>query len=193
MRLFELSKLILIILFTAFSISCNESSNSGLGPGKNPPYFELLDLKNNKVKLEHFRGRVVLINFWATWCGPCINEIPQLNYLVENFSKEQFALLGIAVEGGGTLFEQQDRLKGFAEKHKIKFKILIDQDGKTASDYKVNGFPESFILDQDGKLQMIKDPNSSSLTVKIIGPREWGQGELLSQISRLVNTTLKKR
>ena len=160
-----LSSLLLLVTLT----SCNREE-LGLGPGKHPPKFSLQDLSGNPVALESFRGKVVLLNFWASWCAPCISEIPDLQQLQEKLGPSGFVVLGVSV--GDSVEAVRDVVKRFG----ITYPIALDATGEIAEKYETSGLPESFVLDRDGALLMLPDGPSGQMVVRFIGPRKWDSG-----------------
>jgi DsbE subfamily thiol:disulfide oxidoreductase len=107
------------------------------------PVFSLPDLSGELIKLEGFRGRVVIINFWTTWCIPCKEEMPML----DEFSRENsgsITVLGINV--GDSI----NKVMGFMEEVKVSFPILIDETGVVGSTYHVVGYPTTYFVDGAG-------------------------------------------
>ncbi len=107
--------------------------------------FTLTDLNGNQVSLSRFRGRPVVINFWATWCPPCQAEIP---HLIAAYEQEhgEVVFLAISVE------ESASTVRRFAKKNDMPFIILLDTDGEVASDYGVRGIPATFFVNSEGEI-----------------------------------------
>jgi cytochrome c biogenesis protein CcmG/thiol:disulfide interchange protein DsbE len=116
--------------------------------GKPLPNFELNNLAGESFRLEQFRGQPVLINFWATWCPPCKDELPLLNDYFQNF-KNKMAFVGIDAQ------EDPKTVTDFMDMYKIDFPILLDPGGVTIRDYLIRGFPTTFFVDAQGKLVAI--------------------------------------
>ena len=118
----------------------------GLSQGQAPD-FTLLDLDGNQVSLGDFAGQPLVINFWATWCPPCQDEMP---LLVEAFEREggQVVFLAISID------EPERAVRRFAEKNDISFIILLDEGGKVASEYQVKSIPITFFVNRDGQVVM---------------------------------------
>jgi len=111
------------------------------------PDFTLVDLDGNQISLGDFAGQPVVINFWATWCPPCQDEMP---LLVEAFEREggQVVFLAISID------EPERAVRRFAEKNDISFIILLDEGGKVASEYQVKSIPITFFVNRDGQVVM---------------------------------------
>ncbi|HEX5411632.1 MAG TPA: TlpA disulfide reductase family protein [Terriglobia bacterium] len=108
-------------------------------------HFTLADLDGQKWTLKSLRGKVVLVNFWATWCPPCRKEIPDLEALYKRFRGEGLVVLGISDE-------EVTKVQPFARQQKITYPVLLDP-GRTVNDlYSVSGIPMSFVYDRSGKL-----------------------------------------
>lgn len=109
------------------------------------PDFELKTLDGEKVRLTDFRGKPVLLSFWASWCGPCRRELPELGALHDEYAKKGLVILGVNDEGKGTA-------KKFAEKIFLPFPTLDDSGEKVHRLYRVQAIPTLFLIDRDGKI-----------------------------------------
>lgn len=119
---------------------------SGPGLGKPAPEFTLVDTSGKPVRLSDFRGKVVLLNFWATWCPPCRKEFPEL---VKTYDQGG----GDVVVIGINMQENAAQVREFAEQYGAKFPILIDPKAEAAEAYRVLGLPSSYFIDQQGVLR----------------------------------------
>jgi thiol-disulfide isomerase/thioredoxin len=114
-----------------------------------PPPLALNDLQGQPHALEDYRGKVVMVNFWAGWCHPCIQEIPELIRLAEKLVDRPFVILAVNVgENKGKLSRF-----GFVRKMKEHMVILMDTDSKTFEDWKGIGLPSTFVLDPGGNIR----------------------------------------
>jgi peroxiredoxin len=115
------------------------------------PDFSAKTVDGKDIKLSDFRGKVVLLDFWATWCGPCVAELPALKKAHKEFGKDgKFAVIGISLD------EDQQKVRDFAEKHKILWPQIVLGPAKknpVAKKYNVSGIPVMFLIDRDGTLR----------------------------------------
>ncbi|MCP3984157.1 MAG: TlpA family protein disulfide reductase [bacterium] len=139
-------------------------------PGLLAPTFALSDLDGRAVELESLRGRVVLVNFWATWCKPCEDEMPAMERLYQALQSRGFELLAISVD------ESDEPVLPFRDLHGLTFPILMDVEKAVALEYQSYRYPESFLIGPDG-----------ILVERYIGPREWDSPAYVSRIERLLD------
>ncbi|MGI6169372.1 MAG: TlpA family protein disulfide reductase [Christensenellales bacterium] len=114
------------------------------------PTFTLKDLQGNDVSLSDFLGKPVVVNFWATWCGYCVMEMPYFNRVAEELGDEVQFLMVNYTDGQR---ETKETVQAYIEQEGYTFTVLLDEGGKTAGDYGVRGFPTTFFIDQDGRLR----------------------------------------
>ena len=132
--------------------------------------FTVYDLNTKALSLSSLKGKVLIINFWATWCAPCVEELPSLNKLAESFPKK---LIILAVSN-----ERTDSITNFLMAFPVFHSNFIPANvsrKKMLSSFSVQAFPESYILDKTGKL-----------TEKIIGPQKWDSPEWKEKIKQLI-------
>jgi peroxiredoxin len=159
-------------------VGCRAGGGS-LAPGNAAPSFSLPHIDGGLHSLDQYRGKVVLLNFWATWCAPCLEELPALERLYGQLKDRGVTVLAVGTE------DERDNLKRVAQENGITFPILIDTEGIARGKYKVAGLPESFVLDAEGKLVFFQDSDGAP-TVRIIGPRDWDSKEMIAKISQLL-------
>ncbi len=140
-----------------------------LGRGSPAPDFELPSLGGGSLVLAGFRGQVVLVNFWATWCKPCEDEMPAMERLYRALQPEGFELLAISVD------EDEAAVVRFREEMGISFPILLDQTRAVSSRYQAFRFPESFLIGRDGLV-----------VERYIGPKAWGTSTYVARVRRLL-------
>ena len=112
-----------------------------------PQPFKLADINGKHYQETDFKGKISVINFWATWCPPCVEEIPSLNRLRKRMQGKPFQLISI------NYGESAERIREFMKKVAVDFPVLLDPEGKTAGQWKVVAFPSTFIIGPDGKLR----------------------------------------
>ena len=130
------------------------------------PDFKLYDLEGNLVSSSDFDGKVILLNFWATWCGPCKTEIPDLVKLYENYKDRGFAVVSIAISSGSA-----NKVKKFAERWKMNYPILMG-DARVVRAYGgIRGVPTTFVIDSKGNIQgAFLGPRPYKTFEKVISP-----------------------
>jgi len=119
--------------------------------------------------LSDLRGKVVVLNFWATWCPPCVEETPGLIELNQRIASRNGVVLGVSVD------EDENAYQQFLEQHKIDFLTSRDPSKKSAQDYGTVMYPETYIIDRRGKIVR-----------KIIGPQDWNSPEMLAYFDNLL-------
>ena len=137
--------LVIICLILFFFLA--DLASAKIKEGENAPNFTLKNLKGKDVSLSEFRGKFVLINFWATWCGPCKIEMPSLESLYQKFKNKNFAMLAISNDMFG-----ETVVKPFVKAHKLSFPILLDQRLKASNQFGVVSLPSTFMIDPKGKI-----------------------------------------
>ncbi|MCX6018295.1 MAG: TlpA disulfide reductase family protein [Chloroflexi bacterium] len=135
---------------TLASVPINMSMSSLLREGKPAPTFTLktLDGKNN-VALADLRGKTLLINFWASWCPPCIEETPDLAAAYKEIADPNVVFIGIGLQ------DENANLRKFADDNKIPYLVVEDPDGKVGDAYGVRGMPTTIYVDRDGIVRTI--------------------------------------
>lgn len=124
--------------------------------GKKAPAFELMDMSGKMVSLSSLEGKVVLLNFWATRCPPCIAEMPSLNTLYQTYKDKGFVILAISTD------RNIDAVKEVAQANGLEFLILFDNKHEAKNKYNVFALPTSFVINQQGLISEI-----------IVGGRNW--------------------
>jgi len=165
------------ILAVVFGLVWMQSSKyEPLTVGKVAPDFHLPDLNDKELHLSDFRGKVVFLNFWATWCKPCREEMPSMEILYKNFEKDGLVILAISIDRVTT----KKDIPPFVKALSLSFPILIDSWGQTDKRYKLMGVPETYIIDQQGILRE-----------KVIGPRDWTVLDNLQIVTQLLKAGSK--
>ena len=139
-------------LLTACLISLMCVSLAGAAAVKGPaPNFTLKSLGGKNLKLSEMTGNVVLINFWASWCGPCREEMPLLNALHKKYAPLGFTVLGVNVE------EDVDGAMSFLKNVPVDFPILLDNTNNVSKQYKVVAMPTTVVVDRDGNMRYLHE------------------------------------
>ena len=117
--------------------------------------FELTDQFGNTHKLEDYKGKVIFLNFWATWCGPCRNEMPEIQKLYEEYAAQgdsaEVAIIGVAGPGMGGEGSKEE-ITAFMEENGYTYPVLMDETGEMFSYYGISAFPTTFMIDREGNV-----------------------------------------
>ena len=177
----DMMKKTILFTLTAVIMGCGQGSAQAEAQKKNipkktvkvarpkgavkAPDFTLADLEGNRVQLADYRGRVVLLNFWGTWCGPCRKEIPDFIELVDKYQESGLEILGVTLTSG-----PPENIQRFSDHFGINYTLLTDIEAREtdivrweygkATGRPINGIPTTFIIDRDGYI-----------VKKYIGPR----------------------
>lgn len=127
-----------------------ENAKEGFEEGNKAPDFKLKTLKGKSVKLSDYRGKTVLINFWATWCPPCRVEAPELQSFYEDEKDNDFTILGVDLT---STEKHRSDVKPFVDDKGLEFPILMDSKGDVMDTYNIVAYPTSFFVDKDGIIQ----------------------------------------
>lgn len=119
----------------------------GLETGKMAPEILLEDMEGKQVQLSDFKGKKVLLNFWASWCGPCEQEMPHMESLYKKYKNDGFVILAVNMTKSEKVKNAPEK---FAEKHKLTFPILMDRGGVVMKNYEVVAYPTTYFIDSDG-------------------------------------------
>jgi len=134
-----------------------------------PPPLSLPNLNDQLVDLNHYKGKVVLLNFWATWCPPCVHEMPSMQRLQEKMQGKPFVILAV------NMAEDKATVKEFLNtKVKVDFPVLFDSNGKALQDWGVYAFPTSYVVDKNGLIRYA-----------LFGSIDWDEEEIVNKITAL--------
>jgi peroxiredoxin len=139
-------------------------------PGLEVPNFAFPDMNGKQISLSDHRGKVVLVNVWATWCPPCRQEMPSMQRLYEKFKGKNFEILAVSIDSEG-----REAVAPFMRKLHLTFPALLDPGETIIPLYGITGVPESFIVDKDG-----------ILVEKVVGPINWATPEVFSLFKDLI-------
>jgi peroxiredoxin len=153
-------------LFLAFS---GHAADLKLWTGGPAPALALKDIEGATHRLADYRGKVVLINFWATWCAPCRDEMPSIQRLKGKLSGRPFVVLAVNLD------EPESRIRKFLAQMKLDFPILLDPERKTARAWQARILPASFVVGPDGKIRY-----------SLVGEINWDHEHIVARISELL-------
>ena len=125
------------------------SAVPAIAPSNPAPDFTLHAMSGSNLRLKEQRGRVVMVNFWATWCGPCRQEMPQLTRLYEKYKSSGFVLLGVNVD------DDTSKAVEVAAKLGVTFPVLLDTDKSVSKLYDLSTMPSTVLIDRDGKVRYV--------------------------------------
>lgn len=145
--------------------------------GSRAPDFTARSLDGEPVSLESFRGRVVLLNIWATWCAPCVWEMPALERLYRELGSDDFVVVAVNVDAAGAagIGSSSAKVRAFVRERGLTFPVLLDPEGTVQQLYQVVGLPTSLLIDRDGRIRR-----------RILGPAHWDDPPYSARIRRLL-------
>jgi peroxiredoxin len=147
------------------------ASSHPLRPGAPAPGFELPALSGGSEGLSRYRGRVLFVNFWATWCTPCREEAPALQVLYERLRDEGFTVLAVSIDDAGS----REKVEAFARSLELDFPILLDPEQGVYRAYQAYGVPETFVIDRQGRV-----------VERFVGPKSWADARYERAIRSLL-------
>lgn len=155
-----------VVLFVVLSMACYT--------GSRPPHvgaaakdFSVQD-SDHQISLNQFRGQVVVVNFWATWCPPCNQELPSIMDMQNRMRSHGVVVLGVSIDVDGDAYHR------FLKERSVNFVTVRDPEQKVANMYGTSGWPESYIIDRQGVLRR-----------KVVGPINWDSPEVMQFLSKL--------
>lgn len=156
----------LLILFAVPSYNHGEASVAG---SKAKPFS--FDLDGKQMQLSDFRGKVVVLNFWATWCPPCVDETQSLVALQKEIARRNATVLGVSIDDDAQAYQQ------FLQTYKIDFPTFRDPSEKIATAYGTHMWPETYIIGRDGRIAR-----------KFIGEQDWTSPEMTAYFNSLLSS-----
>ena len=151
-----------------------ESTHAQNGPSA--PNFTLQDLDGRMVSLSDYRGKVILLNIWATWCPPCVAETPSIDKLNKMFEDEDFVLIAVSIDESG-----EKAVLPFMKKKNLSFPVLLDPESRVARLYRTTGVPESFIIRKDGTIDS-----------KVQGAIDWTAPKVIDYFQKLMQESVEE-
>jgi peroxiredoxin len=148
-------------------------SEAPVAAGDKAAEFKLEALDGRSVSLASLRGKIVFLNLWATWCGPCRQEMPSMETLYDNFKNNQdFVMLAVSQDTKGRAV-----VAPYVEKNGYRFTILLDPENKVGASYDLSGVPETFIIDRDGRI-----------VAHHMGAFDWSRPDVKEALQQLLDT-----
>ena len=162
---------IVVVVVVAFAyVHLAQNRGYALKKGTEAPGFRLPSLAGQEMDLAAQRGKVVVLNFWATWCPPCVAEMPSLERLHRTLSPEGLAVITVSTD------EDEAELRRFVSARSLTLPVLKDPGGRVAAgEYRTTGYPETFVLDREGRL-----------LEHVVGPAEWDSPQSLDYFRGLL-------
>lgn len=168
-KLFFLWAILFVLIVSWFYLNEGRKNNLAL-VNKPAPDFVLKDEKGNRVRLSDYQGSVVLVHFWAAWCGSCVEEFPLLNAFYKKMAGSPFVLLAISMDEGG-----MEAVREFRKMISFDFNVLLNPDQSVAESYGTYALPDSYLVNRDG-----------IIVKKIMGPQNWNDPKWEKQIRNLM-------
>ena len=165
-----------MVLLTLGSVGCSKEKEKGGAPakvaaeGELAPDFTARELSGSEVRLSSLRGKVVLVNFWATWCPPCREEIPSMVALNRQMAGKPFRMLALSIDDGG-----KGAVEEFCKKSGQGLPALLDTDQQVGKLYGITGVPETFVIDKKGVILK-----------KVVGGLDWSAPEVVTYLDGLL-------
>jgi len=132
--------------------------------------IQLEDVFGNTIRLSDFRGKIVFLNFWASWCPTCVAEMPSMEKLHRRLKDRDFVMIAVNLQ------ESDAQVKAFLAKFKLTFLTLLDSSGEVGSGFAVHALPTTFVIGKDGRM-----------IGKATGPREWDSKNSIAFFEHLIN------
>ncbi len=175
------SRVAFFLLLTIVISNCHRSDTEGTSPGDYFPPLKLETLEGASFDITSLRGKYVLVNMMASWCPPCIAELPDLNRLHVELTTSGFAVVGIAVD------DNKVDLSDVLQKFPVTYPVVLDIKGVAKAKLQLQGMPESFLLDPEGRIVMFVDPEGSELVSRVVGGRAWGGARFIAYARSLIS------
>jgi peroxiredoxin len=136
-------------LALVFTLCLSAAAQAAVSPASPAPDFTLKSNEGRNLRLSEQRGQVVLVNFWASWCGPCRQEMPHLNKLYDKYKSAGFILLGVNID------DSLDTAAATAQKWGVRFPVLFDADKAVSKRWDLGSMPATVLVDRDGKVRYL--------------------------------------
>lgn len=170
----KLAALVAVGLFALFAWTSRDR-HAPIDVGSRAPDYAAATLDGDSLRLKDLRGDVVLVNIWATWCPPCIREMPALQRLHEALGSAGLRVLGVNVDNAAFGGDPLEMVHSFVNEMDLTFDILLDPENNIESAFQVPGLPMTFVIDRRGRIRE-----------KTLGPREWDSAAVQARMRTLL-------
>ncbi len=160
------------VIVAGLVLGGSAGDSSGVEVTDRVPEYEAPDLDGKPVSFADHRGEVVLVNVWATWCGPCRVEMPSIQALYDRFKDRGFTVLAVSVDAGP---RYREKVIEFMEEEGLDLPVLLDPEGRIMRTLRTVGVPETFVLDREGRI-----------VKRLIGATNWDSGANRALIEQLL-------
>lgn len=168
---------IVLVLLVTLVLGCDSGGRRAITPGSRAPDIQGTSLSGESLSLDHIQGKIIVVNFLASWCPPCLSELQGLERLHRTLKEHGGTVVGVAVE------DTRENIADVVVQFGITFPIVVDEKGSSKRSYEIKGLPETFILDEKHRIVLIPDPEDGTPVVRIVGPREWGNVNVMNSLS----------
>lgn len=146
-----------------------------LDVGSRAPRYAAVTLSGDSLRLEDLRGHVVLVNVWATWCPPCVQEMPALQRLFDRYRQQGLRVVAVNVDNTMSAPDPVQLVRAFVSQKKLTFDVVLDPENRVESVFQIPGLPMTFVLDERGRIRH-----------KLLGGRNWDVEVLQAEIRALL-------
>jgi peroxiredoxin len=161
---------VLAVLFVVFLFTIQDVLEQRIVEiGDSAPGFSVTTEGGQKISRSEFGGKLLVVNFWATWCPPCIEEMPSLNQFASSMAKDGVVVLGISID------RSEQAYRNFLQRNQLSFAVARDPEENISSSYGTFKWPETYVINRDGKVVQ-----------KYIGPRDWTDPQIVNSIRALL-------
>jgi peroxiredoxin len=161
---------IFVVLFAAFLYAIHDQFEQRvIEAGDKAPNFQIKSESGRTFSRSEFGGKLLVLNFWATWCPPCVEEMPSLNQFAQAMSNSGVVVLGVSVDKSEKVY------RDFLQQRRLAFQVARDPEENISSSYGTFKWPETYVINQEGRVVQ-----------KYIGPRNWTDPEIVNSIKALL-------
>jgi peroxiredoxin len=161
---------VLVVLFAAFLYTISDVMEQRVvEAGDTAPKFTIKTENGQQIGRSEFPGKLLMVNFWATWCPPCVEEMPSLNQFAQTMGPQGVTVLGISVDRNEKAYRE------FLQRNSLQFLVARDPEENISSSYGTFKWPETYVINREGKVVQ-----------KFIGPRDWNDPQVVNSIRALL-------